>query len=145
MNQQHRMSEAMRRRFADLAECFDRPCIVDSPMLAQELLGRNVAATGFTDEPGFADLPGFRHWSLNAPVYVADEFDFVFVLLDDQTRGPELFHALRVICHFHFDTAVVLAAPSGTGGRPVSALEPFGVQLRESTDDLVVWSNFELP
>lgn len=143
MNNHTALDENLQRRLTDLADCFDHPCIVNAPTIAQELLGRNSQVSAFTDEPEFADLPGFRLWSITQPVYVADSFDFVLMVVDARVRPAEVFSALRVLTHFHFDTPVVVAAPTAIP-RLAGALERFDM-TQVAVDEWVLFANFELP
>lgn len=144
MKTRHKLDTSLIRRLCDLTECFDAPCVVNAPSITQELLGRNHAVSGFTDEDEVVDLPGFRRWSLGQPVYVADDFDFVLLVAPDR-RPAEVFSGLRVLTHFHYDRPVVVLTLKANAGRFVSALERFDVAPRESNGDWVILANFELP
>lgn len=144
MSEQSRINESTRTHLADLAECFERPCIVEAPYLGQELHRRGVRCAVFTDESEFEQLPGFRRWDIRHPIYVADEFDFVILNPDPEVRGPELYAALRVLCHFRYETPVVIVVDPGRAARLAAALEPFDVRV-DALVDATILVNFELP
>ena len=118
------LDDRLQRQLSDLAECFDAPCLVDAPLLAQDLLGRNRDVSAFTDQSDFAELPGFRRWSVAQPIYVADEFDFVLLIARDRVPS-EVFSAMRVLTHFHYDTPVVVVTPKASASRVGAAMERF--------------------
>ncbi len=138
------MTDTLQRRLTEITECFDAPCVVDGARIAQELLGRGSNVAAFTDELEFAELPSFRRWSIAQPVYVADEFDFVLMFAGDR-RPAEVFAALRVLTHFHYDTPVVVVLATPGNARMVAGLERFDVVERACIDGISVLSNFELP
>lgn len=138
------LNPLLQRRLTELTECFDAPCVVNAPQIGQDLLGRNVNVTAFTDEAEYAGLPGFRRWSISQPVYLADEFDFVLMFACER-RGVEVFSALRVLTHFHYDTPVVVVAPKAGAARLLTALKRFEMTEHELFDDTVLLANFELP
>lgn len=142
----HRISidKSTHDMLAGITACFDAPCIVGAPRLARELIGLNLDVTAFTEEIEFAGLPRFRKWSLAKPVYVTEAFDFVLVAAED-VEPPELFSALRVLSHFHYDMPALILAPKEAASRFEKALDRFDVRVRETAGDVAVLSNFELP
>ena len=98
----------------------------------------------FTDRTEFEHLPGFRRWKISQPIYLEDEFDFVVVVPEPEVRGTELYAALRVLCHFRFETPVLVVVDDTRAARLAAALEPFDVRTAEVADAKVL-VNFELP
>lgn len=149
--------EKTMRDLADLVECFSRPCLVRAPHLAQELHRRGVGAALFDDGDDVPPLPGLRKWSPDQPVYVADEFDFVYFDASDIRRGPVVFNALRIVAHFRYDTPIAVAVDPERAQQVAGALEPFraGPQLGENLaahsircrdgSQRVLLANFALP
>jgi hypothetical protein len=144
MNEPTTISEATIGHLADLVECFDHPCVVEAPYVGQELHRRGTPCAVFTDRTEFEHLPGFRRWNLRKPIYLTDEFDFVVVAPDAEVRGPELYAALRVLCHFHYETPILVVVQPQRAARLSAALEPFDVRV-DTLGEATVLVNFELP
>lgn len=142
---------------AELVDCFENPCCVCTPMLAQALLERGREVALFDVDERFSSLPGFRKWDLERPVYLDEEFDFVICdppFFNVSLR--QLFHAMRTLTHFRYDLPLAMTYLSRRKGAFLRAMGDFelvdtGYRPRYETvedsakNEIALFANFELP
>lgn len=141
---------------ADLVDCFENPCCVRTPMLAQALLERGREVALFDVNERFTSLPGFRKWDLERPLYLNEEFDFV--ICDPSFHNVslrQLFHALRTLTHFRYDQPLAITYLTRRKGPFLRAMADFNLadtgyrpgyaSVEETPDEISLFANFELP
>lgn len=116
-------------RLADLAEGFERPCCLCTPLVGAELerRGRRDVATLDTDER-FADLAGFRSYDLYRPRWI--EPSFGVIVCDPpffRVSLSQLFDAIRMLAHNDFTQPIALAFLSRRASAVTGTFERFGL------------------
>jgi len=141
----------------ELVDCFENPCCVCTPMVAQAMLERGREVAIFDIDERFSSMPGFRRWDLEQPVYLNEEFDFVICdppFFNLSLR--QLFHAMRTLTHFRYDTPLAITYLMRRSAAFVRAMGHFemvdtgyrpGYATVEASEknEIGFFSNFELP
>ena len=105
------------------------------------------AVAVFDTDASASRLKDFRRWDVKTPVYVSSEFDLVVCAAQEDL--DQLFHALRVVCHFDFTRPVLLVQPEERALVALDHLEQFGMRVRATRNvkgrKVAYLSNFDLP
>ena len=76
-NEQYFFTAATTRAVADIAARFAAPCCLCAPTVGRELARRGVNVTVLDIDTRFADVPGFEHFDVLAPRWLARRFDLI--------------------------------------------------------------------
>ncbi len=112
-NEQYFFSEDTLKKFCDLLEPFQNPCILCAPTLAQMLQERarptrKVCALDI-DTRFEKLLPGFKLWNLYKPTRIKEQFDVIFC--DPPFFNcslSQLFSAIRILSNFDYSQQIML-------------------------------------
>lgn len=128
-NEQYFFDAATVEHLADFAEMFANPCILCAPTLGRELVKRGHSPVILDIDERFSSTPGFRKFDLKRPVYTSDVYDIV--ICDPpffNVSLSQLFHAMRVLTHFEFETPILVSYLSRRGTALKSAMQPFKLE-----------------
>ena len=127
--EQYFFDEETLRALADVVERFERPCCLCAPMLGRELHRRGRAVRVLDVDERFADLAGFRRWNLYRPEHLGETFDLI--VCDPpffNVSLSRLFNAVRLLCHYDFETKLMISYPVRRRNAIMGTFAPFGLR-----------------
>lgn len=140
---------------AELLELFEAPCCLLCPGLGEEMHRRGRPVAVFDTEIRRDDMPGHRIWDVRRPVYLDRDFDLVVCnATHEHATLSQLFHALRVLCHYEYERPILIAfpvakAPSLQRAFDAFGLEPTGYRVAydggEDVGAVELYANWEVP
>jgi len=108
---------------------YPRVAVLCAPMLGRALAGAGREVRVLDIDDRFADVPGYRHWNIHRPEYLAEDFD---VIVCDppffNVSLSRLFRAIRVLAQQRFDQPLMISYLQRRGEAVMGAFSPFGLQ-----------------
>lgn len=137
----------------DFAEMFESPCLIFMADVGRELVKRGKKPAILDVDKRLSSIPGFRSFDLGRPVYTSDSFDLIICDPPANVSHVQLFHALKVLTHFDFETPILVTTTPKRANAFKAVLSPF--EMREvgfvpqyaSADEPAkeFWANFDAP
>ncbi len=135
---------------ARFAGAYSRVCCLCAPMVGQRLEELGSRPRTLDLDERFAHLQGFRRYDLYRPEWLEQEFDLI--LCDPpffRVSLSQLFTALRVLSHGHYDQKLMIAylwrrTSAVVGSLSRFGVQPTGIELRYRTVQTVERNRIEL-
>ncbi|MEM1178318.1 MAG: hypothetical protein AAGM22_08245 [Acidobacteriota bacterium] len=127
-NEQYFFDAATLARLRDLLGQWQAPCCICAPMVGKALVDAGRPVTILDIDERFSTLPGFRHFDLVQPEWLADRFD---VILCDppfyNVSLSKLFETLRGLAHYDFKQRLMVSFLSRRARALERSFSPFGL------------------
>lgn len=128
-NEQYFFDAPTLDRLASFLGQWQAPCCICAPMVGKALVDAGRPVTILDIDERFAALPGFRHFDIERPEWLADRFDII--LCDPPFYNVSLsglFETLRGVAQYDFGQRLMVSYLSRRASALERAFGPFSLK-----------------